>query len=106
MVRDEVSDLRKKNTDTKPNQDIQPTFYHCPASATSTTDSYSHTASSTAGYSQTGTYPSLPTEHQHQRRERQVCFLFFLALSLPFFNEFLVIDRKNRIYENKSGKYG
>ncbi|CAF0856884.1 unnamed protein product [Adineta ricciae] len=71
MVRDEVSDLRKKNTDTKPNQETQPTFYHCPASATSTTDSYSHTASSTAGYSQTGTYPSLPTEHQHQHRERQ-----------------------------------
>lgn len=74
MVRDEVSDLRKKNTNAKPDQAAQPTFYHCPTSGTSTTDSYSHTASSTAGYSQTGTYPSLPTEHQH--RERQVWSLF------------------------------
>ncbi|UJR25826.1 hypothetical protein I4U23_007176 [Adineta vaga] len=48
MVREEVNDLRKKNKDTRSDQEIspsQPTFYHCPSSSSSNTDSsYSHTA--------------------------------------------------------------
>ncbi|CAF0984397.1 unnamed protein product [Adineta steineri] len=76
MVRDEVNDLRKKNKDTKTDQEIPsgpPAYYHHPpstSSSTTTTDSYSHTASSTAGYSQTNAYPTLTT-HNNQERDRQ-----------------------------------
>jgi len=75
MVRDEVNDLRKKDKDTKPNQETSsipsapPTYYHHPSSTSSTTDSYSHTANSTAGYSQRNAYPTLINS---QEREKQV----------------------------------
>ena len=72
-VRDEVNDLRKKNKDTKPNQEMPPTspaYYHHPPSTPSTTDSYSHTANSTAGYAQTNAYPTL-TPYNHER-DKQV----------------------------------
>jgi hypothetical protein len=73
LVRD---DLLKKNKDPSTNNQTSsvpsahPTYYHHPPSNSSTTDSYSHTASSTAGYSQTNTYPSLAA-HNHER-DKQV----------------------------------
>ncbi|CAF1400811.1 unnamed protein product [Adineta steineri] len=76
MVRDEVNDLRKKNKDTKTDQEIPagpPAYCHHPpstsSSTTTTTDSYSHTASSTAGYSQTNAYPTLTTHNQERDRQ-------------------------------------
>lgn len=77
MVRDEVNDLRKKNKDpksdqeTSPNVSATPTYYHHPSSTSTTTDSYSHTANSTAGYSQTNAYPTLLTNN-HREHEKQV----------------------------------
>jgi hypothetical protein len=81
MVRDEVNDLRKKTKDTKTDQDMSsapPTYYHHPPSTSSTTDSYSHTANSTAGYSQKSTYPTLTT--YNQEREKQVFRNFYSDL--------------------------
>jgi hypothetical protein len=78
MVRDEVNDLRSKNKDTKPNQETStipstspPYYYHSPMTS-STPDSYSHTANSTAGYSQKNAYPTLTA--YNQEREKQTLF--------------------------------
>jgi hypothetical protein len=83
MVRDEVNDLRKKNNETNPHQERSsnpsgpPTYYyHPPSSSSSTTDSYSHTANSTAGYSQTNAYPTLT--NYNQERGRQVWGKMFI----------------------------
>ena len=74
MVRDEVSgDARKKNKETKPNEVTSsgpPTYYyHPPSSSLTETDSYSHTANSTAGYSQTSAYPTLVSNNRDPGRQ-------------------------------------
>ena len=74
MVRDELhGDARKKNNETRPNEVTSsgpPIYYHHPPSSSSTaTDSYSHTASSTAGYSQTSAYPTLVSNNRDQERQ-------------------------------------
>ncbi|CAF4290780.1 unnamed protein product, partial [Rotaria magnacalcarata] len=61
-VRDEVSVLVKGKTDPRSQQvpsaaAAAPAYYHQPPSNSSTASSYSHTANSTAGYSQRNAYP-------------------------------------------------
>lgn len=67
-VRDEVNDLRKKprGSSTVPQAASQPYYQHYSPSNSSEPYSYSHTATSTAGYSQTNTYPRL-TEYREER---------------------------------------
>ncbi|CAF1033801.1 unnamed protein product [Rotaria magnacalcarata] len=69
-VRDEVSVLVKGKTDPRSQQvpsaaaAAAPAYYHQPPSNSSTASSYSHTANSTAGYSQRNAYPIL-LENNH-----------------------------------------
>jgi hypothetical protein len=91
MVRDEVNDLRKKDKDTRPNEERSsiPTYYHHPSSTSSTTDSYSHTANSTAGYSQRNAYPTLINSQEREKQvfEENILFsylLIFILNSLEF----------------------
>ena len=66
MVRDEVNDLRNKSKNTPSMSSTSPMYYdHSPLNS-SRVGSYSHTANSTAGYSQTNTYPIL-TEYDQER---------------------------------------
>ncbi len=73
-VRDGVNDLLHTNrepqhypqTSTIPSG--APTYYHL-SSNPSPVDPYSHTAHSTAGFSQTGTYPTLTTYNQPADRQ-------------------------------------
>jgi hypothetical protein len=71
--RDEANDLRKKNKETIDAQQspsiAPPTYYYHAPSASTTTDSYSHTANSTAGYSQTSAYPRLTTNNQQHEQQ-------------------------------------
>ncbi len=74
-VRDGVNDLLQQNRDPQHNPQIStipsgtpPTFYHLPSNA-SPADSYSHTADSTAGFSQARAYPSLVTYNQPVERQ-------------------------------------
>ncbi|CAF3356248.1 unnamed protein product [Rotaria sp. Silwood1] len=75
IVRDDVNDFSKKNTETKTGQVISsetsssPAYYYHPPSSSSTTDSYSHTANSTAGYSQRNAYPTL-TEYNQEHEKK------------------------------------
>ena len=64
-VRDEVNDLRNTSRNT-PSMSSTSTYYHHSPSNSSKADSYSHSANSTAGYSQTNTYPVL-TEYYQER---------------------------------------
>jgi hypothetical protein len=86
MVRDEVNELRKKNKDGTSNQETSssipsapPSYCYHPPSSSSTTDSYSHTANSTAGYSQRNTYPTLAAYNQEREKqvlEKKIIFIF------------------------------
>ncbi len=97
MVRDEH---RKKNEQTSSTPSAPPTYYHHPSSNSSTTDSYSHTANSTAGYSQTNAYPTL-TSTYHQERDKQVLELiifmnyFYLKLIRVYVEK---LNRLRQIY--------
>ncbi len=70
-VRDGVNDLLQQNRDPQTStipSGTPPTFYHLPSNA-SPADSYSHTADSTAGFSQARAYPSLVTYNQPVERQ-------------------------------------
>ncbi|CAF0922763.1 unnamed protein product [Rotaria sordida] len=81
MVRDEINDLSKKNKGTKTEQVTSsglassPAYYHHPpsssSSSSSTTNPYSHTANSTAGYSQRNAYPTL-TEYNQEHEKKSL----------------------------------
>lgn len=70
-----TNDSSKKNQDQNSEQvtssipSTQAAFYYHPPSEPTTTDSYSHTANSTAGYSQRSAYPSL-TNYVQDREKR------------------------------------
>jgi len=66
FVRDEINELRGKHSD----QSSRPAFYHQPPVAPPAPDSYSHTASSTAGFSQNPTYPKLTNNDERNQRDR------------------------------------
>ena len=70
-VRDGVNDLFQNNRNPHASNvpsGAPPTFYHLPSNA-SPADPYSHTANSTAGYSQANAYPSLVAYNQPPERQ-------------------------------------
>lgn len=97
-VRDEVNDLVRGNTDSRNAQASSsrstgnPQYYHQSPANSSTVNPYSHTASSTAGYAQSNTYPKLPEQHSNregkvfkkQRKLISISVLFFNFIHLEF----------------------
>jgi hypothetical protein len=74
-VRDGVNDLFQQNRGPQPNSQASanpsgpPTYYYHLPSTSSPIDPYSHTANSTAGFSQTGAYPTLATQNPQQNKQ-------------------------------------
>lgn len=70
-MRDGVNDLRQKKEDpqtqtpTSPSSAV-PLYCHLPPPAPTPFDPYSHTANSTAGFAQTGAYPTLASYNRPQ----------------------------------------
>lgn len=74
LVRDETNDRKKpkeSKSDAPPSTVPSATLGYYPSPSAAVGDSYSHTANSTAGYSQTNTYPTLT--NYSQQSERPVC---------------------------------
>jgi hypothetical protein len=74
-VRDGVNDLFQQNRGPQSNSQASanpsgpPTYYYHLPSTSSPIDPYSHTANSTAGFSQTGAYPTLATQNPQQNKQ-------------------------------------
>jgi hypothetical protein len=83
IVRDEVNDIRRKNREMGGNlSSTSGTYNQYPPSTSSTADSYSHTANSTAGYSQSRAYPTLTNFNQDRDRSvrnHELCFLIVVS---------------------------
>lgn len=101
FVRDEINEIRGKHSD----HSSRPAFYHQPPAAPPPVDPYSHTASSTAGFSQNPTYPKLTNHDEQNQRDRSVKSIRNEKYRLTSFSS-SVIFGQNRIKSGECDRNG